>query len=70
VAQEKQQVFRTSKRRNPVTGATYPWLVPASGVVNQYYFYCVDEDFGPYADLWGPKTRATWPVPLEYSIEW
>ena len=47
VAQEKQRVFRTSKRRNPVTGATYPWLVPASGVVNQYYFYCVDEEFGP-----------------------
>jgi hypothetical protein len=50
VAQEKQKVFRTSKRRNPVTGATYPWLVPGSGVVNQYYFYCVDEEFGPYAD--------------------
>jgi hypothetical protein len=47
VAQEKQKVFRTIKRRNPVTGATYPWLVPATGVVNQYYFYCVDEDFGP-----------------------
>ena len=47
VAQEKQKVFRTSKRRNPVTGASYPWLVPGSGVVNQYYFYCVDEEFGP-----------------------
>ena len=47
VAQEKQRVFRTSKRRNPVTGAAYPWLVPASAVVNQFYFYCVDEDFGP-----------------------
>jgi hypothetical protein len=47
VAQERQRVFRTSKRRNPVTGATYPWLVPATAVVNQYYFYCVDEDFGP-----------------------
>src|SRR6516162_7094227 len=47
VAQEKQRVFRTSKRRNPVTGATYPWLVPSTAVVNQYYFYCVDEDFGP-----------------------
>src|SRR5260370_29195302 len=47
VAQERQKVFRTSKRRNPVTGATYPWLVPGSGVINQYYFYCVDEDFGP-----------------------
>src|SRR5690349_4761695 len=47
MAQEKQKVFRTVKRRNPVTGATYPWLVPGSGVVNQYYFYCVDEEFGP-----------------------
>jgi hypothetical protein len=47
VAQERQKVFRTVKRRNPVTGATYPWLVPASGVVNQYYFYCADEEFGP-----------------------
>jgi hypothetical protein len=47
VAQEKQRVFRTVKRRNPVTGATYPWLVRASGMVNQHYFYCVDEEFGP-----------------------
>ena len=46
VAQERQRVFRTSKRRNPVTGATYPWLVPGTGVVNQYYFYWVDEEFG------------------------
>jgi hypothetical protein len=47
VAQEKQKVFRTEKRTNPVTGATYPWLVPSTGVVNQYYWYCVDDDFGP-----------------------
>lgn len=47
VAQEKQRVFRTEKRTNPVTGATYPWLVPSTGVVNQYYWYCFDDDFGP-----------------------
>jgi hypothetical protein len=47
VAQEKQKVFRTVKRRNPVTGKAYPWLVPSTGVINQYYFYCVDEEFGP-----------------------
>ena len=47
VAQERQRVFRATKRRNPVTGATCPWLVPGSGVVNQYYFYCVDEESGP-----------------------
>jgi hypothetical protein len=47
VAQEKQKVFRTVKRRNPVTGKAYPWLVPSTAVVNQYYFYCVDEESGP-----------------------
>ena len=36
-AQEKNVVFRTEKRRNPVTGATYPWLVRATGVINQFY---------------------------------
>ena len=47
-AQEKNRVFRTEKRRNPVTGTTYPWIVRSTGVVNQFYFYCVDEDFGPF----------------------
>jgi hypothetical protein len=47
-AQEKQKVFRTEKRRNPQTGATYPWIVPASAVVNQFYVYAVDADFGPF----------------------
>jgi hypothetical protein len=42
VAQEKQKVFRTIKRRNPVTRTAYPWLAPSTAVVNQYYFYCVD----------------------------
>ena len=27
VAQEKTSTFRTEKRRNPVTGASYPWIV-------------------------------------------
>jgi hypothetical protein len=37
VAQEKIRTFRTEKRRNPVTGVRYPWIVAASAVVNQYY---------------------------------
>jgi hypothetical protein len=49
-AQEKTAVFRTEKRRNSVTGATYPWIVRATGVVNHFYVYCVDAEFGPYAD--------------------
>ena len=48
VAQEKARIFRTERRHNPVTGAAYPWIVTATGIVNHYYFYCVDEDFGPF----------------------
>ena len=47
-AQEKAPVFRTEKRRNPTTGQAYPWIVKSTAMVNQYYFYCVDEDFGPF----------------------
>ncbi|MDJ0429066.1 hypothetical protein QNA19_24340, partial [Rhodococcus fascians] len=25
-----------------------PWIVKSTGVVNHYYFYCVDADFGPF----------------------
>ena len=47
-AQEKTNVFRTQKRRNPVTGKTYPWLVPDTAMVNHFYFYAFDDDFGPF----------------------
>jgi len=41
-------VFRTQKRRNPVTGTGYLWLTRATVQVNYFYFYCVDSDFGPF----------------------
>jgi hypothetical protein len=47
-AQEKTRTFRTEKRRNPVTGATYPWVVRATAMVNHFYFYCVDAEWGPF----------------------
>jgi hypothetical protein len=47
-AQEKTPVFRTEKRRNPRTGGSYGWIVRSSAMVNHYYFYCVDRDFGPF----------------------
>jgi hypothetical protein len=47
-AQEKVPVFRTEKRTNPDTGKKYPWIVKSTAMVNQYYCYCVDEDFGPF----------------------
>jgi hypothetical protein len=47
-AQEKTPVFRTERRRNEQTGATYPWLVRSTAMVNQFYVYCLDRDFGPF----------------------
>jgi hypothetical protein len=47
-AQEKTSVFRTERRRSETTGATYPWLVRSTAMVNQFYIYCVDRDFGPF----------------------
>jgi hypothetical protein len=47
-AQEKTPVFRTEKHRNPHDGRPYPWLVRSTAMVNHYYFYCVDRDFGPF----------------------
>ena len=46
-AQEKTKLFRTEKRRDQ-QGKSYPWIVTSTGVVNQFYFYCVDADFGPF----------------------
>ena len=47
-AQEKTPVFRTERRRNEQTGATYPWLIRSTAMVNHFYIYCVDRDFGPF----------------------
>jgi len=47
-AQEKTPVFRTERRRNDQTGATYPWLVRSTAMVNHFYVYCLDRDFGPF----------------------
>jgi hypothetical protein len=47
-AQEKTPVFRTEKRKNPKTGQTYPWIVKSTAMVNHFYFYGIDEDFGPF----------------------
>jgi hypothetical protein len=46
-AQEKTVLFRTERRRD-ATGVAYPWIVKTTGVVNQFYVYAVDADFGPF----------------------
>jgi hypothetical protein len=47
-SQEKATVYRTIKRRCETTGKTYPWLMKSTAMVNHYYFYCVDKQFGPF----------------------
>jgi hypothetical protein len=46
-AQEKTSLFRTERRRDE-RGDSYPWVVRSTGVVNQFYVYAVDADFGPF----------------------
>src|SRR5436305_1077158 len=46
-AQEKVTVFRTEKRTGS-DGKKYPWIVKSATPVNQFYFYCLDADFGPF----------------------
>ena len=36
------------KTPQPGTGATFPWIVSSTAMVNHYYFYAVDDDFGPF----------------------
>src|SRR6202000_233821 len=47
-AQEKTPVFRTERRRNEKTGVSYPWIVRSTAMVNHFYIYCMDRDFGPF----------------------
>jgi hypothetical protein len=46
-AQEKTPLFRTEKRRR-ADGMSYPWIVKTTGLVNHFYVYGVDADFGPF----------------------
>lgn len=40
-------MFRTRKRHRQ-DRSPYPWIARETGVVNQFYFYCPDADFGPF----------------------
>jgi len=47
VAQEKVRVPRTTRKRLE-SGGTIPWIIYSTALVNVYYFYCRDRDFGPF----------------------
>ena len=46
-AQERFASFRVVKKISAHTGQPYPWLTRRAVMCNHYYFYLVDEDFGP-----------------------
>ena len=46
-AQERFASFRMIKRHSVHTGQAYPWFTRGTVMCNHYYFYLVDEDFGP-----------------------
>jgi len=47
-AQERTMVWRTRRRRDATTGRSYPWLYRDSAMVNHWYVYGFDRDFGPF----------------------
>jgi hypothetical protein len=47
-AQEKTTTFRTTKGHGPRSADRYPRLFRTTALVNQYYFYGLDVDFGPF----------------------
>lgn len=63
-AQEKLTTIRTEKRVNPRSGAAFPWLVRATAVVKVYYWYLVDEDFGPLFIKFG----SYFPYPMKVCL--
>jgi hypothetical protein len=64
-AQEKASVFRTEKRRD-AAGVTYPWIIRSTAMVNHYYVYILDRDFGPLF----PQVLLVLSVPCEALSEW
>jgi hypothetical protein len=47
-AQEKTTTFRTTKGHGPRSQDRWPRLLRTTAMVNQYYFYGIDRDFGPF----------------------
>lgn len=47
-AQERARVCRTRCERDPASGKKCAWLYQSTAMVNQYYFYAIDADFGPF----------------------
>ena len=63
VAQEKLRVPRTT-RRATATGGTMPWIMYSTAMVNVFYFYGRDQDFGPFFIKFG----SYFPYPIKLCL--
>jgi hypothetical protein len=63
VAQEKLRVPRTTRRRT-ANGGTMPWIMYSTAMVNVYYFYCLDKNFGPFFIKFG----SYFPFPIKLCL--
>jgi hypothetical protein len=63
-AREKTPVFGAGRRRSVQTGATYPWPVRSTAMVNHFCVCRRDRDFGPFF----PEFRAYFPDTPEESV--
>jgi hypothetical protein len=63
VAQEKLRVPRTTRRATS-TGGTMPWIIYSTAMVNVFYFYCRDKDFGPFFIKFG----SFFPFPIKLCL--
>ncbi len=41
-------MMHSERRKHPATAVTYPWVEASTAMVNHVYFYCVDEQVGPF----------------------
>jgi len=49
IAQEKATVPRTIRKTfGPDNKGSIPWIIQTTAMVNFFYFYCVDEEMGPF----------------------
>jgi len=51
----------------PKTGRTYPWIVRSTAMVNHYYIYALDRDFGPFLL---PEVLQLFPVQCQAVPQW
>ena len=49
-AKRKRRLRSSAPRSGAIreTGQSYPWIVRSTAMVNHYYWYCLDRDFGPF----------------------